>query len=60
MNNLTRKIKSKGYTLAQGVKALGISLSTFRRYEKEDHKQHDDLIVWIDELESKDEIKTYK
>ena len=53
MNELTRRIKAKGYTLTEGVKALGISLSTYRKYEKEDHKQHNDLISWIDELESK-------
>lgn len=53
MNQLTQKIKAKGYTLAQGVKALGMSMSTFRKYEKTDHKQHGDLIIWIDELEDK-------
>ena len=53
MNNLTRKIKAKGYTLSQGVKAMGISLRTYRYYEKEDHKNHNDLIEWINELESK-------
>ena len=53
MNNTTRKIQSKGYTLNQGVKALGLSISTFRRYEKESHLHHNDLIKWIDELPNK-------
>ena len=53
MNGLTRKIKAKGYTLGEGLKLLGLSLSTYRKYEKEDHKHHSDLINWIGELESK-------
>jgi transcriptional regulator with XRE-family HTH domain len=53
MNELTRRIKAKGYTLAEGVKALGLSLSTHRKYEKESHPQHANLVLWIDELENK-------
>lgn len=53
MNNFTREIKAKGYTLKQGLKALGISLSTYRKYEKIDHKRHADLAIWINGLEHK-------
>lgn len=53
MNSFTREIKAKGYTLRQGLKALGISLSTYRKYEKLDHKSHGDLAIWINELEQK-------
>jgi len=53
MNELTRKIKARGYTLAEGVRALGLSLSTYRKYEKQDHPQHGNLICWIDELKNK-------
>lgn len=57
MNNLTRVLKVKGYNLTEANKALGISLATFRRYEKESHLHHDDLIKWIDELPNKNEIE---
>lgn len=53
MNELTRRIKAKGYTLTEGLKALGISLATYRRYAKEDHGKHENLKVWISELENK-------
>ena len=53
MNELTRKIKAKGYTLAEGLKALGISLSTYRRYNKEGHKNNKSLKIWVDALENK-------
>lgn len=53
MNELTRRIKAKGYTLLDGLKALGISLATYRRYAKVDHKKHDSLKGWISELEDK-------
>lgn len=53
MNNLTYKIKRKGYMLNEFIKVIGISLSTYRKYEKEDHPHHEDLVGWIDELENK-------
>lgn len=53
MNKLTRKIKAKGYTLPEGVKAMGISLSTYRKLEKEDHPLNECLVDWVNELERK-------
>lgn len=50
MNELTRRIKAKGYTLKDGVKAMGISLSTYRKYEKPGHKHRLDLELWIRDL----------
>ncbi len=51
MNQCTRKLKAKGYSLPQAMKALGISLSTYRRYEKKDHGYNAMLNRLIDELE---------
>lgn len=53
MNTLTHKIKAKGYKLNELIKVIGISLSTYRKYEKESHPQHANLVLWIDELENK-------
>ena len=53
MNKATRLFKAKGYSVPEGLKAIGISLSSFRRYENKDSKHHNDLFVWIDELEIK-------
>ncbi len=53
MNKATRLIKAKGYTLPEGLYAIGISLSSFRRYEKKGSEHYDDLFVWIKELEKK-------
>ncbi len=53
MNELTHKIKSKGYKLNEFIKLIGISLSTYRKYEKEDHPQHKNLIFWIDAAKHK-------
>lgn len=53
MNTLTHKIKAKGYKLNELIKVIGISLSTYRKYEKENHPQHANLLLWIDELENK-------
>ena len=53
MNKLTHKIKRKGYKLNEAIIVFGISLSTYRKYEKEDHPHHLDLVGWVDELEVK-------
>lgn len=53
MNETTLSLKIKGYTLPEFLKIKNISLSTYRRYEKEDHPLNDMLNNWIDELESK-------
>tara|TARA_R110002124_G_scaffold272158_1_gene441199 strand:+ start:3598 stop:3759 length:162 start_codon:yes stop_codon:yes gene_type:complete len=53
MNATTQRIKSKGYTLPQFLKVKGISLSTYRRYEKESNANHAMLNRLIDELENK-------
>lgn len=53
MNNCTQKIKAKGYSLPDGLKLLGISLSTYRRYEKEDNDNHEMLVRLINEMEIK-------
>ena len=53
MNKATRLIKAKGYTFPEGLYAIGISLSSFRRYEKKGSEHYDDLFVWIKELEKK-------
>ena len=46
-------MQAKGYTFKEGVNAVGLSISSFRRYEKENHLHHNDLIEWIDELPNK-------
>ena len=53
MNIATQKIKAKGYKLPEALKLLGISLSTYRRYEDKDNDNHDMLIRLISELENK-------
>lgn len=53
MNELTRRIQAKGYTLKEGLRALGISMSTYRRYAKPEHPKYESLQSWIDELEFK-------
>ena len=50
MNILTKKIKNKGYSLTEFCDARLISLRTYRRWEKEDHKLHNMLCMWIDNL----------
>lgn len=53
-NELTRKLNIKGYNLKKPtMDALGICLSTYRKYEKPGHPQHENLKGWIDKLESK-------
>jgi transcriptional regulator with XRE-family HTH domain len=53
MNTATNELKKKGYTLTEGLKKLGISLSTYRRWEKPDALCNEVLIAWIDKLECK-------
>jgi transcriptional regulator with XRE-family HTH domain len=53
MNKATQKIKAKGYSLPEFFKSTGISLSTYRRYEKESNANHAMLNRLIDELENK-------
>lgn len=53
MNKTTQQIKAKGYSLPEFLKVTGISLSSYRRYEKPDNKYHAFLGQLISELESK-------
>ncbi len=53
MNTTTQRIKSKGYNLSEFLKVTGISLSTYRRYEKENNANHAMLNRLINELENK-------
>jgi hypothetical protein len=50
MNTLTKKIKDKGYSLTEFCDNHRISLRSYRTYEKEDHKLHNMLCMWIDNL----------
>ena len=59
MNVLTQKIKAKGYSLVEGLEAIGISLSTYRRYEKEGNANHAMLNRLINGLENKQWTSTY-
>ena len=53
MNKTTQQIKAKGYTLPEFLKSTGISLSTYRRYEKESNAFNGMLNRLINELEAK-------
>ena len=53
MNILTKKIKDKGYSLAEGLEAIGISLSTYRRWEHDNNANNKFLACIIDDLEGK-------
>lgn len=53
MNILTLEIKQKGYTLNEFISELGISLRTYRRYEKPDNAMNAWLVAKINKLESK-------
>ena len=52
MNTVTQKIKSKGYSLPDALKIIGISLSSYRRYEKESNPNHAMLNRLVDEMEN--------
>lgn len=53
MNILTITRKQKGYSESEMLKAVGISLSTYRRWEKESHAMNDWLIRTVNNLENK-------
>lgn len=53
MNAATQKIKSKGYSLSEFLATTGISLSSYRRYEKVSNDNHAMLNRLIDELGAK-------
>ena len=53
MNSTTQKIKSKGYSIDQFLEKVNLSLSSYRRYEKESNPNNAMLNRLIDELESK-------
>lgn len=50
MNEVTQKLKAKGYSLTEGIMRLGISLSSYRRYEKKSNPNHVMLNRLVDEL----------
>tara|TARA_R110000772_G_scaffold262944_1_gene382419 strand:+ start:381 stop:545 length:165 start_codon:yes stop_codon:yes gene_type:complete len=53
MNSTTQRIKSKGFTLPEFLKKAGVSLSSYRRYEKESNANHTMLNRLINDLENK-------
>tara|TARA_R110000764_G_scaffold43004_1_gene96677 strand:- start:4766 stop:4930 length:165 start_codon:yes stop_codon:yes gene_type:complete len=53
MNATTQRIKSKGYNLPEFLKSTGISLSTYRRYEKESNANYAMLNRLVNDLENK-------
>lgn len=53
MNSNTMKIKAKGYSLSEALKVMGISLSTYRRWEKPGNRFNHVLVAWIESLEVK-------
>tara|TARA_R110001583_G_scaffold109400_1_gene258101 strand:- start:10056 stop:10217 length:162 start_codon:yes stop_codon:yes gene_type:complete len=53
MNILTIVRKQKGYSESEMLKAIGISLRTYRNYEKESHVMHEWLIRTVNNLENK-------
>lgn len=50
MKKLTRKIKMKGYKLIEFLAIINISLSSYRRYESENHPEHEWLCEQIDNV----------
>ncbi len=55
MNKLTIKRKQKGYSEDEMLSALGVSLRTYRRWEKPEHKMNEWLIDAVNNLESKND-----
>jgi hypothetical protein len=47
MNILTKKIRNAGYSLTEFCDHNLISLRTYRRWEKEDHKNHKLLLDMV-------------
>lgn len=55
MNELTIIRKQKGYSENEVLKATGISLRTYRRWEKEGHVMNEWLVNTVNKLESKND-----
>lgn len=55
MNVLTRKIRNKGYSLAEFCKLHDIALRTYRRREHDSHGKYQELVKQVEELEVKHE-----
>lgn len=53
MNELTIVRKQKGYSESEMLKAIGISLRTYRNYEKESHKMNEWLVRTVKGLEDR-------
>lgn len=53
MNPLTRKIKTKGYTLKSFLKKINYSLRWYRVHEKEGAESHEFLKSEIERVEDK-------
>ncbi len=53
MNELTITRKQKGYSESEMLKAIGISLRTYRNYEKKSHVMNEWLIRTVNNLENK-------
>lgn len=54
MNKLTRKIRDNGYSLQEFCDNNLMSLRTYRRWEKEDHKSHWLLVGMVGALSISD------
>ena len=57
MNNLTRKIRNKGYTLLEFCHAIGYSLRWYREHCNKDNKQNRLIKTAIAELDNEWERK---
>lgn len=55
MNILTRKIKNEGYSLSEFCENNLISLRTYRRWEKEENKNHNLLVAMVEGLSISEE-----
>ena len=53
MNKLTRKIRSKGYTLLEFCEIIGYSLRWYREHAIKDNSQNKKIVNEINELENK-------
>jgi len=53
MNELTERIKAKGYTLKEFLEKINYSLSWYRVHEREGAKRREFLVGLIDGLEIK-------
>lgn len=50
MNKLTRQIRMKGYKIEEFLALINISLSSYRKYEAENHPEHEWLCGQIDNV----------